>query len=272
MAPLFDTEPEKVSVIREVTPEITTISVPFWRLGLVKFGGRATLVKLRSGGILAFSPVPLSDSIRKLVDDMGGNVEYLVAPDMEHHINLGTWKAAFPSAKVIAPAPLREKRAKASREDVPFDFAYTPTNKASLASTYPDDFLAEFDVEFFDGHTNQEIVLLHKPTSTMIEADLIFNTPSYEQFSKTGVDANTGFFTKLFQAMFTTLHGTSQQRFIWYFISKDKPSFNKSIKRVNDTWQFNRIIPCHGEVIETGGKDVFKKLFAWHIEAAERTK
>jgi hypothetical protein len=40
---LFTGDPTKVMVIRQVTPQITTLSVPFSRFGLIKFGGRATL-------------------------------------------------------------------------------------------------------------------------------------------------------------------------------------------------------------------------------------
>ena len=40
---LFPGDPSKVMVIRKVTPEITTFSVPFSRFGLLKFGGRGTL-------------------------------------------------------------------------------------------------------------------------------------------------------------------------------------------------------------------------------------
>lgn len=49
-----------------------------------------------------------------------------------------------------------------------------------------------------------------------------------------------------------------------YVASKDKPSFSASAKRVA-AWDFDRIIPCHGDVIETGGSDVFRRLFAWHL-------
>lgn len=40
---LFPGDPSQVMVIRKVTPEITTLSVPFSRFGLVNFGGRGTI-------------------------------------------------------------------------------------------------------------------------------------------------------------------------------------------------------------------------------------
>jgi len=257
-------------VTRQVTDEITTFSVPFLRLGLIKLGGRGTITKLQSGGLVVFSPTPLTDDITATVNSLGGQVSYLVAPDMEHHLNLGPWKAAYPSARVIGPAALYDKRKKSGKEDVPFDFGYTAANKKSMA--LPEDFAADFDIEFFDGHAAKEVVLLHKPSKTMIQADLIFNTPSNEQFSKTGEDPKSGILTKIAAALWTTTNGKSQQRFIWYAASSsNRPSFNDSAKRV-DGWDFDRIIPCHGDVIESGGKDIFRKLFAWHLAAEEAKK
>lgn len=40
---LVPKNPEEVMVIRDVVPGITTLSVPFLRFGLIKFGGRATV-------------------------------------------------------------------------------------------------------------------------------------------------------------------------------------------------------------------------------------
>jgi hypothetical protein len=40
---LVPADPEKVMVIRDVVPGITTLSVPFLRVGLMKIGGRATI-------------------------------------------------------------------------------------------------------------------------------------------------------------------------------------------------------------------------------------
>jgi hypothetical protein len=40
---LVPQNPEGVMVIREITPNVTTLSVPFLRFGRIKFGGRATI-------------------------------------------------------------------------------------------------------------------------------------------------------------------------------------------------------------------------------------
>lgn len=40
---LIPPNPDEVMVIRNVTPEIVTLSVPFLRFGKIKLGGRASL-------------------------------------------------------------------------------------------------------------------------------------------------------------------------------------------------------------------------------------
>ena len=44
---LFPTNPSGVTVIRQVTPNICTLSSPFYRFGRVKIGARATLGKIK---------------------------------------------------------------------------------------------------------------------------------------------------------------------------------------------------------------------------------
>jgi len=254
--------PESSMVVRAISPNITTLSVPFLRFNKVKFGGRATIVKLATGNLAVFSPVGLTAEAKSAVESMGGRVGYIIASDFEHHMNLGPWKQEYASATVIGPEGLYEKRKSQGNEDVPIDIVYTKENKSSLK--LPEELASVFDVEYFDGHVNKEIVFNYKPERTMIQADLVFNLPAHEQFSKSGVDATSGIWTKL-ATHFLNIHGKGQQRFNWYAAPANKPSFADSVKVVAG-WGVDRIIPCHGDVIESGGSDVFKNIFQWHLK------
>lgn len=248
--------------IRQISPSITTFTVPFERGGIIKFGGRATSVKLQNGKLAVFSPVSLSDEVKAEVQRQGGEVGYIVAPDIEHHLHLTAWKAAFPRAQIIAPDGLREKRATSNpKGDIPFDFIIS---RSTTAAELPEDFAKEFLVEFFDAHANKEIAFLYQPEKTLIQADLVFNTPAYEAY---GEAANTGIATKLFNKFVGSTAGAAkgQQRFLWWAVAKDRASFARSAKVVN-AWDFERIIPCHGDVIESGGKGTYQKLFGWYLD------
>ena len=186
--------------------------------------------------------------------------------NQQHHIFLGPWHAAYPNAAVLGPEGLPEKRKSQKNEDVPFAHIF---RKDKPITSIDADFDREFEYEFVHAHGNKEIVFNHKPTRTLIEADLLFNYPSIEQYSKSNEDATSGIFTKLF-GYFTNTQGTGQKKAIWYALSaRDRMGFAKSMERI-DKWNFERIIPCHGEVIEKNGKGIFQSVMEWHLDMAKK--
>lgn len=203
-----------------------------------------------------------------------GEVKYLAALDTEHHIFLGDWHKAFPNAKVIGPEGLEDKREKQKNDKVPIH--HTWHSKDAQTVKIDAEFDADFDYEYVHSHVNKELVFNYRPDRTLIQADLFFNLPANEQYSiagpnKTRVDASSGFFTGIW-AKFNNTQGSmvGQKRFIWYLISAmDRSNYNKSISKIAG-WDFDRIIPCHGDVIETNGKGVFQTLMSWHLDAAKK--
>ena len=221
---------------------------------------------MRNGSLAVFSPTALTPEVRSTVDSLGSNVKYIAALDYEHHIFITEWSRAYPSASLLGVEGLAEKREQSpATAGTKFQYVWTAKNKHEMH--IDPEFDQDFDVEYVDGHANKELVFYHKPDKTLIQADLMFNLPAYEQFSKSGESPVTGFLTKLFNGLQNT-NGTAiwQKRFLWYVSAKNKPSFNQSVKRIAG-WDFDRIIPCHGDVIETGGKGVFQKVFEWHLNA-----
>jgi len=256
-------------VIRDVNPSITTLSVPFLRFGHIKVGGRATIVKLTSGALAVFSPVALTPTVRSKVSSLGDRVSYITAPDLEHHIFLSDWASVYPNAQIIAPDGLAAKRASskdAKVTNVPITHVFTAKDKASVSIS--PEFDADFNYEFVDVHPNKELVFFHKPTKTLIEADLLFNLPATEQYSRSGIDATSGWATRIFGSLQNTKGAAIwQKRLIWYaFSAKDREGFNRSIRKI-DSWGIENIVPCHGDVIVGNGNQIFKKVFEWHLES-----
>ncbi|KAF2875072.1 hypothetical protein BDV95DRAFT_626613 [Massariosphaeria phaeospora] len=265
---LVPSDPSKVMVIRDIVPKtITTFSTPFWRFGRIKVGGRGTVVRLQSGALAVFSPVALTEDVKKKVAEMG-EVKYITALDTEHHIFLGPWHTAYPNAQVLGPEGLPEKRASQSNEAVPFTHIFSASTPILSIGA---DFDAEFTWEYVAAHANKEIVFNHTPTGTLIQADLLFNYPPTEQFSRTGVSPTSGLLTRLFGAV-TNTSGMGQKRLIWYGISaRDRSGFSKSVARI-EKWRFERIVGCHGDVVETGGKGVFQRVMEWHLDLARKAE
>jgi hypothetical protein len=211
--------------------------------------------------------------VQSKLSTLGNNVRYLIAPDMEHHIFISDWARAFPSAHVIGPAGLPEKRAASSSQkdsatagpQVPFDTLFTAKDKENVRVS--EEFDNDFEYEFVDAHPNKELAFFHKRDSTLIVADYLFNLPATEQYSRTGEPANKGILTKLFGAAQSTAGSAIwQKRLLWYAMSKgDRVGFNKSTQRIA-SWKPQNIVPCHGDVILGDGEAIFRKVFEWHLQ------
>lgn len=112
-----------------------------------------SVIKLTSGNLVIFSPIPLTDEVAASIASLGGSVSYLIAPDIEHHMSLAPWKAKFPGAIVIGPEGLREKRAEMKEQDVVFDIIFTRGGKRSLR--LPEELEKDLEFEYMDGHGNK---------------------------------------------------------------------------------------------------------------------
>lgn len=210
--------------------------------------------------MLVVSPVALTSEVQQTIASQGGQIKYIAAPDTEHHIHITAWGKAFPDAEIIAPEGLYEKRqANPDQKDIEFAHILTKANKHDIHIS--EEFDREIEIEYVDGHANKEIVFFHKPSKTMIEADMLFNLPAKEQYSRSGEDPTSGFLNMLFGPLASASGPAKwQKRLVWHTTAKDRKSFGESVARMN-TWDFDRIIPCHGDVIETGGKTVFQNVF-----------
>ena len=110
-------------------------------------------------------------------------------------------------------------------------------------------------------------MLLHKRSGTLIEADLLFNLPATEQYARSGEGAGQGFVNRLFMPLVRLGGGGWQAWFMWWVLSKgDSESFGDSVRRISG-WEFGRVVPCHGDVVEGRGKEVFRGVFGRFLEA-----
>lgn len=227
-------------------------------------------VKLSTGSLAVFSPVNLTAEVRETVDALGGNVKYIAAPDLQHHLHITAWKNAYPQAEILAPQGLWEKR-QSNPEFKNTEFQHV-FKKDGTPRSISEEFDAEFETEYVYGHGSRELVVLHKPSRTVIEADLLFNLPATEQYSKSE-EGSLNFLTKLVMPLLSTAPpAIGQRRFAWWILSPhDRKAFCRSLRRI-DQWDFDRLIPCHGDVIERGAKHVFRDVMAWLLPGGDNRK
>src|SRR5262249_17619411 len=90
----------------------------------------ATMAVLRldgDGGPLLYSPGAMTPERRAAVEALG-RVAHLYAPNLYHHAWIAEWAAAFPSARLHAPAALADKR-----RDLRIDRAHDVAPEPALA-------------------------------------------------------------------------------------------------------------------------------------------
>ena len=120
-----------------------------------------TVLRLGAGNLLVHSPISLTPQRRAAVEALG-RVAHLYAPNLFHHMHMGEWASAYPSARVHAPADLAKKRP---------DLRISRTHGED---SHPD--IAGFVDELrIDGFRLQESVLLYRPARTLLVADLVHN-------------------------------------------------------------------------------------------------
>ena len=64
---------------------------------------RCVIVRLDSGALWVWSPVELTERLRREVEALGP-VTHLVSPNKLHHLYLASWRSTFPGASIWGPA------------------------------------------------------------------------------------------------------------------------------------------------------------------------
>lgn len=129
-----------------------------------------------------------------------------------------------------------------------------------------EEFDQEFEYEYVSSHMNKELVFHHRPSKTLIQADLIFNLPATEQYSRASPEERKdNIWTRLFGGIQNTRgEAIWQRRFLWYG-AKDRAHMQDSWRRM-EKWDFVNVVPSHGDVMLGDGKEVFRRVGAWFLE------
>lgn len=137
----------------------------------IPFPTRMTVIRLPNDELWIHSPIApdpwLVEAVAKL-----GFVRHLIAPNTLHYWWLIDWSALFPFASAYA-LPGLECRAKRA---LPFCLPIT--------SSAPETWCNAIDQVIFDGHSFREAAFFHRPSRTLILADLVenFELPRVKSF------------------------------------------------------------------------------------------
>lgn len=250
---------------RKLSPDVVVAVSGFKRFGKVNFGARMALFNINNT-IVAWSAIPygpgVADALELLTGSRENTVSHFIVPDREHTMAAASFRKQFPNLKVLAMAGVAGLN---PDYEVSAEHANQTIGAAALAQLGVTDpaILANFEFVFLPSHGNQELVTYHKPSRTVFEADLLFNLRAdepMEQFLPA-----TGF-----PASYRPFTGWS---FIARFLNPDlalgramfrmlvKPQQAKGGLQAIYAWDFDSLVMCHGNIIETGGKAQFAKVF-----------
>lgn len=237
--------------IRALNQDVSIFSTQFNRFGIFAIGARATSIQLKNKDIIIVSPVPHTDKIGSYLASLGGKVAYLVAPDREHHLNLDAWSKIYPDAQLVAVSGVPEKH-----KDLKFLKVFGEKKYDDVALPWPG-----VKTAYFPGHVNKELALFHEPSKVLVEADLLFNLPAYEQYPNASSSAGLiGGWISPFR--FLGAASGAHKFFNYYLAAQNKAQMITSLDEMRG-WDFETIVPCHGEVITEKARDVWYDTFAW---------
>jgi len=236
------------TVIRNITPSVVTFSAPFKRWGIIPIGARSVAIKLKSGDVWVLASTPFCPETKSKLNQMG-TVKWLIAANAVHHLYVGDFKKEYPRAKLIGVRPLLNKR-----QDLPWDGAYGHDPKDTEYG-----FESEIKACYFTSHPSKDVAFLHPDSKSMINADLLFNLPAIEQFSK--AKAVPWFLRSSGYGPWSMTH----KRISWYLLSTNRDVMRREAREVAN-WDFDRVIPCHGDILEKDGNAAWKAAFQWYLE------
>ncbi|MCB5176975.1 DUF4336 domain-containing protein [Microvirga lenta] len=155
-----------IDVLKPVAENVWIVdSGPQQAMGL-SLPVRMTVIRLNSGDMWLHSPTRFSPELQREIEAQGP-IRHLVAPNVAHWTHVKDWQQACPGAVVTAAPGLRERpQVKSSGLRLDRDLGQTP----------PEEWADEIEQTVITGAAGfHEVAFFHRPTSTLILADLIQN-------------------------------------------------------------------------------------------------
>jgi hypothetical protein len=223
-----------------VDDRIWTLERPVWFSG-VRQRARTTVVRLDDGSLLLHSPAPPTEALAGELRALGP-VRWLVVPNCFHHLGTPAAAAHFPEAQVVGPASA-PNRNKALR-------LHVDIRDAQFGEQVPElEALPLLGVPFLD-----ETVLYHRPTQTLLGADIVLCAGARDHWTLRCAARITGFYERVR---------------VPYDVKKkipDKTAAARSIRAMLER-PARRLVVGHADVIEEGCRDHLAR--AWRLEGVE---
>ena len=195
-----------------------------------RMGRNVTLIRLSSGQVIIHSTANFSDAERSEIDALG-EPGWLVEATNFHDTNTLTGQECFPNARLLVPSgfPLRDR--------------VDSRNITEGEEEWHD----EVEIVVMEGMPKiQEHAFFHRPSKTLIVADLLFHLPP-----------SAGWWTHTFLRHASGIKTYPGMSRLFRFFIKDRDAFLASIRKLYSL-PFERIVFAHGDPICADARQVFR--------------
>lgn len=201
---------------------------------------RMTVIRLADNRLWIHSPIALSPVVASFIDDLGGNVVALIAPNKFHYLFLNEWRERFPHAGVFVDSALAAKVPELAGMRILHDIADRL-------------YAEEIDQLVLRGNRMfQEVVFFHRASRSLILTDLMINLKTDDM----------SLLPKLFLAFegVTYPNGGVPRLYRWFTRDKDEARRGLAVIR---SWDPIRILFCHGEPIPLAARELLDREFSY---------
>jgi hypothetical protein len=223
-----------------VADRIWSLERPVWFSG-ARLRARTTVVRLDDGSLLLHTPAPPTDALAEELRALGP-VRWLVVPNCWHHLGAPAAAARFRDARLVGPASAL-RRNPALRLDLHFD-------DGEFGNLVPElEALPLAGVPFWD-----ETVFYHRPTQTLLGADIVCSAGENDHFTWRFGARITGCYERV------RVPPDARKKL------EDKSAAARSLRTMLER-PAERLIIGHGDIIEAGCREHLAN--AWRLEGVE---
>lgn len=204
---------------------------------------RSAIVRLADDRLWVWSPVRLTDDLRRGVDRLG-RVTDLVSPNKLHHLGLAAWSSAYPAAKLWGTSSTVKRFP---------GLAFA----GALGDAAPPEWGPDIDQAWFRGsYMMDEIVFFHRPSRTAIVADLI------QAFSEAFLQHHWSWWRRPFAKLggISAAHPGTPSDWRRSFLNR-KSARAAAAKVLN--WNCERVVIAHGDWATSDGQAFLRRGLDW---------
>lgn len=239
-------------MLREIDNNIWVAEQPLKYWGL-EVGTRMTVIRLTTGKLIVISPIQSDKTTIEQLNEIG-NVAYIIAPNLYHHLFVYDFKSIYQEAQLWVVPGLVSKRPELS-----FDKVITNEEGSILEQVYYSLFDGFKVLDLSGASIVNEFVFFHEKSRTLIVTDIAFH-----------FDETFSLKTRFAAQILGSYKVLSPSRLDKLAIT-DKEKVKKSVEKILG-WDFDRVIMAHGSIIETNGKQKLKQGYEWVLENTSLSK